>query len=571
MATRVTTWTEITAPAGTESLAADDGANKRITPNTLRNYIRQEVTTLTAAAIQEAINSVSSQGGGIVQLVSGIYILGATGIEVKSNVTLRGAGRDCTILRATAIVSVGFHAGAIATLGATNAGIENLQVDLKTNSIPTNGITFTGATSYTDSNTSQDCWVDRCTVNGYDQGTSPTGYHIWNRHAKGTRITNNIVDGDADGAAVYEPVSGQEGIEVFGGTDVLVSGNVVKRCGNAGLFLTLEGESNLVNERITFTNNHVESCRRGIYITAGLSAGGVNYFLDGCVISNNQVVDCYEAGITIYQGTAMVAPSDAVLVNLIISNNTVKIGPSVSGASDNRCVEFDKQVSSGTAKNFIFTGNTLVGGIANNGSIFELNRWNDVLISNNSFNCNSYAANYALFFLNASNIQFKGNVLKDINKSAMNINGCSNGVFDGNSFVNIQNIGGLHTIYLNGDSDYCKFTNNISEHSTGARFVNDNANSNNTYYLANTYINAHTFAQVSSNGGGNFGSVTIAGGSTSQATSNELCLPDSDVFVHVRQKSGPLENFSVTQIDGSFTVTRETANASPATYQYKII
>lgn len=38
MATRVTGWTEITAPVGTESLAADDGANKRITPDTLKAY-----------------------------------------------------------------------------------------------------------------------------------------------------------------------------------------------------------------------------------------------------------------------------------------------------------------------------------------------------------------------------------------------------------------------------------------------------------------------------------------------------------------------------------------------------
>ena len=60
----------------------------------------------TAAIINAAIASCSSAGGGVVLLTAGVYDI--TGVKIqKSNVTLRGAGADKTVLRGGNIVDLG--------------------------------------------------------------------------------------------------------------------------------------------------------------------------------------------------------------------------------------------------------------------------------------------------------------------------------------------------------------------------------------------------------------------------------------------------------------------------------
>ena len=55
------------------------------------------------------------------------------------------------------------------------------------------------------------------------------------------KILNNWVDGGV--ARVLPGGSSQEGIESYGGTDVLISGNTVQNVGNAGLNLGRAGWS----------------------------------------------------------------------------------------------------------------------------------------------------------------------------------------------------------------------------------------------------------------------------------------------------------------------------------------
>ena len=61
---------------------------------------------VTAAAINAALASCGSSGGGVVELAPGRYNL--TGIQVYAdNVTLRGAGADQTVLAGRNIVNLG--------------------------------------------------------------------------------------------------------------------------------------------------------------------------------------------------------------------------------------------------------------------------------------------------------------------------------------------------------------------------------------------------------------------------------------------------------------------------------
>jgi len=74
-------------------------------PSTIRPLINTQVVSDDSIPIQAAIDFVSNQGGGVVDLPAGTYPIGAprgtsnTPLFVPGNVTLRGAGRDLTILR----------------------------------------------------------------------------------------------------------------------------------------------------------------------------------------------------------------------------------------------------------------------------------------------------------------------------------------------------------------------------------------------------------------------------------------------------------------------------------------
>jgi len=81
---------------------------------------------VTAAAINSAIQSCSSSGGGVVKLNAGTY--NVEGIQVySSNVTLRGAGADQTILRGGDIVNLGNGFNSASGIAITGGGAKDSQ------------------------------------------------------------------------------------------------------------------------------------------------------------------------------------------------------------------------------------------------------------------------------------------------------------------------------------------------------------------------------------------------------------------------------------------------------------
>lgn len=85
---------------------------------------------------------------------------------------------------------------------------------------------------------------------------------IWNLRGRHVKIINNWIDGAVKNVV---PGSGQQGIESFGGFDVLISGNTVQNIGNAGLCMGSAASvpnSNIFG--ISAVNNFVLNCGVGI-------------------------------------------------------------------------------------------------------------------------------------------------------------------------------------------------------------------------------------------------------------------------------------------------------------------
>jgi hypothetical protein len=117
--------------AGATLLAGGGPASARSASVASPNVPRTVVTTLTGAAIQQAIDALAATGGDI-ELVAGTYAIDAP-IVVPSNVLIVGAGRSVTILR----VDDGANAVAIVN---SNVATGNSHITLRAMSLDGNKV-----------------------------------------------------------------------------------------------------------------------------------------------------------------------------------------------------------------------------------------------------------------------------------------------------------------------------------------------------------------------------------------------------------------------------------------------
>lgn len=262
------------------------------------------------AAIQSALDAAFSAGAGTVYLPKGVYRTTAI-LLAKSKVRVQGAGMGVTIIRPDNVITGDNSAYAVlGARGATNVEFYDLTVDQATNSNANNGIALFPTVTAGDAMSGPpcvDCIIQRCEVLQYDNhigGGTSTGYGIWNRRARGTHILDCRVDG---GNSSNFTASTQEGIEIFGGENVLVSGNTVKNIGNNGIFVQSTADSpETGSRRIRIINNDVRGCASGIQLTfltygsstfTALNSGGdLLLTLSGVHVSDNQVVQVSSSG-----------------------------------------------------------------------------------------------------------------------------------------------------------------------------------------------------------------------------------------------------------------------------------
>lgn len=263
-------------------------------------------------AIQQAIDVVHSTGGGVVLLDARTYEL-CGAIELKSGVHLRGASMGTTIIRGSAsqaptVASDGTALlGTIAAAGAKDVQLSDLTIDHVTCARHSNGFAMHPSD---DGTLTTRASVYRTSVLGAAQFHE---YMIWNLKGRHIRIYDNFIDGGYAGTgSTFE-----EGIESFGGHDVVIERNTIRNIGGACINMGSAGLSGTETVGLVVSHNYVENC--GVGVHHGTSMDGSeprsNYHTK---IEGNVILDSRLFGIDI-----AVTPGTEE-DDLLIAENTVR-------------------------------------------------------------------------------------------------------------------------------------------------------------------------------------------------------------------------------------------------------
>jgi len=266
-------------------------------------------------AIQALIDSAVTAGGGTVELEPRVYLV-CRPIVVPSNVVLKGAGRGATVIRGSAtvagvVISNSLVTSSIAAVAATNVTVTDLTVDHVTCSRYANGVSLLPASGMTESDFSgtpvSNALVTRVQVLG------APGFHdymIWNLRGNHVKIVENWIDG---GDLVGSP---KEGIESYGGRDVVIAGNTVLNIGGACVNLGSAGLPGTDTAGLFVQNNYLSGCRVGVNLGTSIENG--NQLNADTHIRGNVITNIRATGIDI---PVMEGTDER---NLDISGNTIR-------------------------------------------------------------------------------------------------------------------------------------------------------------------------------------------------------------------------------------------------------
>lgn len=505
------------------------------------------------APIQSCLDYVYSiMGGGRVKIPAGTYKTTNT-LLVHDNTTLEGDGRGASIIRSPNTVWAGKVVGGntvyagVALVGVSNSSVQRLTVDHQTDTGPAeHGIIIDWDLVSVDSHhcTVVDCEVLFAASRGH--------YCIWSRKAHGTKILGNYVDG---GTLTNDNTTTQEGIEVYGGTDVLVEGNTVRNVGNNCLYCNPEPSFSGAAANIRFVNNFTELGQHGFHILPGSN-------ITDLLFSGNQIRNAWNSGIEVDCAAGI------TLQGLKFEGNYV-----LGGVSN---VLLDN-TGAGTLVDVLFDGNTFDSATSTGSGAMEVNNFHNTVYVNNAV---LNPGSYGMRLINGDNIVVRGNRFQGSPKGALIVSEFGAGLSVSNVFVT--------------DNDFLKFNAanageagvNVTGLANGVfarnRFSTDhpavfaiyvvNSSSDRISFLDN-YLEYDPGSQnpVYRNSGTNPSDGLTAAPSASAATvvqANTLINNSSDVRVY--QVSGTTNSFRFAQSPGSFTLTLASPAVGNEVYRYII-
>ncbi|MDQ6661538.1 MAG: right-handed parallel beta-helix repeat-containing protein, partial [Chloroflexota bacterium] len=247
--------------------------------------------TNASVIIQAALDAAFAAGGGEVILPRGIFRIN-TSLIIRSGVTLRGTGRGKTILRpptgtiGSVTVNGAFIGCCVAMVGAVKAAVLGLTVDLTTNSAGANGIAMMPEGAAYNGTRTTDSTVQDCEV----LGNGNAQYCIWNLRGQRNKILFNYVNGGSVASNT------QEGIEVFGGDDILVMGNTVRNVGSHGIYSNSAGGVAATDRlAVRVIDNTVDTADVGLEFDADAADGS----LKNSTVRGNTVTNMRTAGVSI--------------------------------------------------------------------------------------------------------------------------------------------------------------------------------------------------------------------------------------------------------------------------------
>jgi hypothetical protein len=322
-----------------------------------------------AAAIQAALDAVAASGGGAVYMPAGIYLCN-TGLSLSSYTHLFGDGMGITVIRNPA-GSLGYSAS-ISAVGITYISVRDLTIDHVTNGTNSNGVALTPAgtgvpgVSIPTGTPTTFAVIERVEVLGYNTHQ----YLIWNQGAQHVRILDCVVDG---GVPSQVTDLGQDGIEVYGGDDVLVQGCTVRNINGVGIWTFSDSTAYSTRTGIRIIDNAVSNAQYGIGGYNSSDASHIHY-------KNNIVKNCWNTGIsftsdvgvnltdiqitgnsvseTLSHGIAMVGAGTGTSTtdrDLVIADNTIEQTSLTSPVANG--IQFSNH------SNAVIRGNTISGAI----------------------------------------------------------------------------------------------------------------------------------------------------------------------------------------------------------------
>lgn len=270
-------------------------------------------------AIQAALDVVgTSTYGGDVYLPPGRYVV-SDSLLIYSNTRLLGAGKGLSVLVAAAgwanthVVNGRGATGVLNVIAEDNVRVEGITIDLETNSVVANGIniladgddtTLVGTTQPTSVD------VESCEILGFPSHQ----YLVWIFRGVDIRVLNCNLDGNAVAAG-----SGQNGIEVFGGDEILIAGNVVRNMSGVGIPIgAAAGIPGTSMSHIRVLGNHVEDCTNGITLNPAWDVTFGFQDLEDIVVEGNVIIDTRATALGVTSAYA-----DCLIRDVLFDGNVV--------------------------------------------------------------------------------------------------------------------------------------------------------------------------------------------------------------------------------------------------------
>lgn len=358
--------------------------------------------------IQNCLDYAAAKARRSVFIPDGIYKTTNT-LLVPSNCIVRGAGRGATIIRspntvwAGKVVGGGTHYAGFAMIAAHNSEVRSLTVDHQTDTGPdVHGIIIDQDQA---GNDSYNCTIFDCEV----KFTSTRGHYLfWSRKAHGSKILFNYGDG---GTTTNNATTFQEGIEVYGGSEVTVQGNSIKNVGNNCFYVNPEPTYSGAASHIRFIGNYGEVSQYGFHILPGSNVTDV-------IFAHNQIVAPWNVGIEIDCGTGVTVSNIKIISNYITGGVTSVLLDNTGG---------------GTTLDILLDSNTFVGATSTGSGSIDSNNFSNTTFINNTV---VGAAGYGARVVNGDRVRVAGNTIKDCQKSALVITEFGSGLTVSNVFAN---------------------------------------------------------------------------------------------------------------------------------------
>jgi len=294
--------------------------------------------------ILKALDSVGRRKGGNVRLPTGTYFCTKT-LMVPSYVKLYGDGIGKTIILNPAGGIHGYSNGgwicaSVGTVGTTHSTISDMTIDHVTNGTNSNGVALvpTGAHKGTipDGIPTTYAVVERVEVLGY----LTHQYLIWSQGGRHIKILNNIVDGRQP--TLSEVSYGQDGIEVYGGEDILVQANTVINVEGTGIWTFSDKTNQSVRLGVRIIDNYVTNSRSGIGGANSSDAKHIHY-------KNNIVKNSWTTGIS-FNAINGVNLQDIQIVGNSVSNVATQ-GISMHGGVSSSTTDEDIVIRGNVVRN----------------------------------------------------------------------------------------------------------------------------------------------------------------------------------------------------------------------------